>query len=138
MKTVTAVLFCLAAASAQPVRIFNSVDSSAATSDGIEIRSTTAIIRIVALRDDVLRFRLGPQGTLPEDASWAVLPAARTARIPVTPLNDGAAVGFSTAQLQVRVEKSSLRMTVSGPANRVLRVRIPAQAGGGELRVESK
>jgi alpha-glucosidase len=120
MKTFAAVLFCLVAASAQPVRIFNSVDSSAATPDGIEIRSGSAIIRIVALRDDVLRFRLGPQGTLPEDASWAVLPAARTVRVPVTPVNDGAAVGFSTAQLQVRVEKSSLRMTISDVQGNVL------------------
>ena len=120
MKTLTAFLFCFMAASAQPVRIFSSVDSSAATPDGIEIHSGTAIIRIVALRDDVLRFRLGPQGTLPEDASWAVLPAARTARIPVTPLDDGRTVGFSTAQLQVRVEKSSLRMTISDIQGNVL------------------
>jgi len=119
MKTVSALLFCLVAASAQ-VRIFNSVDSSAATPDGIEIRSGTAIVRIVALRDDVLRFRLGPQGSLPEDASWAVLPAARTARVPVTPLSDGAAVGFSTAQLRVRIEKSGLRTIISDVQGNVL------------------
>jgi alpha-glucosidase len=108
------------AASAQQIRIFNSVDSSAATPDGIEIRSGSAIVRIVALRDDVLRFRLGPQGTLPEDASWAVLPAARTARTAVAPVDDAAAIGFSTAQLRVRVEKTSLRITISDLQGNIL------------------
>ncbi|MGA3185516.1 MAG: glycoside hydrolase family 31 protein [Bryobacteraceae bacterium] len=112
MKSLVA-LFCIGAAFAQPVRIFTSVDTFTLTSDGIEIHSGSAVIRIAALRDDVLRFRLGPQGNLPEDASWAVLPAARTARVTVTALSDGTAVGFSTAKLRVRVERTSLRMTIS-------------------------
>ena len=112
MKTRAAFLFCVAV-SAQQVRIFNSLDSFTAEQDGIELRSGSAIVRITALRDDLLRIRFGPQGNLPEDASWAVLPAARTARVSVIPVGDDAAVGFSTTQLRVRVEKNSLRMIIS-------------------------
>ena len=119
MKTFAVILFCIAAASAQ-VRIFNSVDTSAATPNGIEYRSGSAIINITALRDDVLRIRLGPEGSLPEDASWAVLPGSRTARVPVTPLNDAASVGFSTAKLRVFVNRATSRMTISDLEGRVL------------------
>ena len=42
-------------------------------------------MQITALRDDVLRMRVGPAGALPEDASWAVLPASRTSSVSVTP-----------------------------------------------------
>ncbi|MGA3202215.1 MAG: TIM-barrel domain-containing protein, partial [Bryobacteraceae bacterium] len=119
MKTFAAVLFCVAAASAQ-VRIFTSVDTSAATPNGIEIRSGSAILNVTALRDDVLRIRLGPEGSLPEDASWAVLPGARTARVPVTSLNDAASVGFSTAKLRVSVDRATSRMTISDLEGRVL------------------
>ena len=51
------------------------VTASRATTNGIEIRSGAAVMQIAALRDDVLRVRVGPNGQLPEDASWAVLPA---------------------------------------------------------------
>jgi alpha-glucosidase len=119
MKSFPVALFCIAAASAQ-VRIFNSVDTFNAERDGVEIHSGSAIVRIAALRDDVLRIRLGPNGSLPEDASWAVLPGARTARVSVTPINDEAVVGFSTAKLRVRVEKISLRMTISDLQGKVI------------------
>jgi alpha-glucosidase len=113
MKSVGALLLCVGTTlSAQPVRIFNAVDSSTATPDGVEIHSGSAVLRITALRDDVLRIRLGPQGSLPEDASWAVLQGARTARVSVAPLSDQAASGFSTGKLRVLV-KNSLRMTIS-------------------------
>src|ERR1700722_4156407 len=110
---ILAALICIGAASAQPVRIFDSVTASAALADGIELHSGSAVVRITALRDDVVRVRLGPAGTLPEDASWAVLPAARTARVSVTPFNDDAAAGFVTGKLRVAVQKSSLRIVIS-------------------------
>ena len=116
MKTFATLLFCGAAASAQQVRIFNSFDTSTPTPDGIEIHSGSAVIRITALRDDVLRIRLGPQGSLPEDASWAVLPGARKARVSVMPNDEG----FATARLRVRVDKSSLRMAISDLAGKVI------------------
>src|SRR5580765_1037164 len=52
--------------------------------NGAELTANGTTIRITALRDDVLRVRIGHPG-LPEDASWAVLPEARTATVRVTP-----------------------------------------------------
>lgn len=81
--------------------------------NGIEVSSGKAIIQITALRDDVIRVRVGRDGTLPENASWAVLPAARTQRVATTPDNSNAAVGFRTKNLQVRIERATLRLIVS-------------------------
>ena len=120
MKIPAVLLFGVCAASAQPVRIFDSVTASAALTDGIELHSGSAVVRITALRDDVVRVRLGPAGTLPEDASWAVLPAARTARVSVTPFNDNAAAGFTTGKLRVGVQKSNLRIVISDLQGNVL------------------
>ena len=70
-------------------------------------------MQITALRDDVLRVRVGPEGTLPEDASWAVLPEARTAKITVTAANSGDAVGFKTAKLIVSVDRATMALKVT-------------------------
>src|SRR5580704_2220050 len=84
------------------------VTASRATSNGIEIRCGAAIMQITALRDDVLRVRAGAAGQLPEDASWAVLSAARTASISVTAHSSATAVGFKTGKLEVSVQKDPL------------------------------
>ena len=42
------------------------VTSSHPTPGGIEIRSGSALIQITALRDDVLRVRVGPPGSFPK------------------------------------------------------------------------
>lgn len=81
-------LFCAAASQAksvprpgpetQPKAGFVRLDrvtSSRPLLNGIELRSGPAIMQITALRDDVLRVRVGAAGQLSEDASWAVLPA---------------------------------------------------------------
>src|SRR5262245_19169921 len=52
------------------------VTASRPLANGIEIHSGAAVMQITALRDDVLRVRVGPAGQLPEDASWAVLAAS--------------------------------------------------------------
>jgi alpha-glucosidase len=56
-----------------------------------------------------------PTGHPAEDASWAVLPASRTARISVTPQPDG----FTTADLRVAVTPD-LRLTISDLNGHVL------------------
>lgn len=45
--------------------------------NGIDVQSANLRLRIVALRDDVLRVTMAHGSTLPEDASWAVLASAR-------------------------------------------------------------
>src|SRR5690242_1246306 len=66
--------------------------------DGIDYRKGRLVMRITALTDSVLRIRIGRDGTLPEDASWAVLPAMRAASARVTPTSDG----FRTDALVVK------------------------------------
>jgi alpha-glucosidase len=101
------------------------VTASRAIPNGIEIRSGTAIVQITALRDDVLRVRIGASGQLPEDASWAVLPAARNTEVPVSPQNSATAVGFKTAKLQVAVRKDPLELTVTDLEGHVIAEDLP-------------
>jgi alpha-glucosidase len=70
-------------------------------------------MQISALRDNVVRVRVGPAGQLPEDASWAVLPASRDAGVPVTPESNSSTVGFKTAKLRVAIRKDPMEITVS-------------------------
>lgn len=81
----------------------------AARPDGIELRRGPLLMRVTALTDSILRVRIGRDGALPEDASWAVLPAMRAASTPVTPTADG----FRTAAMVVRVEPKTLALTVT-------------------------
>jgi alpha-glucosidase len=93
--------------------ILQSVTTTSPLSNGIEIHSGDAIMQITALREDVVRVRVGPQGHLPEDASWAVLSGARSERTTVSADEDAVAVGFHTAALRVRVERATMRLRVT-------------------------
>jgi len=88
--------------------------------DGIQIQAGAAILRITALRDDIIRVRIAPTSSLPEDASWAVLGDARTKAVEVQPVQDSNAVGFHTAALDVRVERNPLRMVIRDRAGTVI------------------
>ncbi|MGA7858340.1 MAG: TIM-barrel domain-containing protein, partial [Terracidiphilus sp.] len=117
------------------------VTASRATTNGIEIRSGAAVMQIAALRDDVLRIRVGPAGQLPEDASWAVLPSSRTAAVAVTPESTPSAVGFNTAKLHVSIQKDPLEMTVTDNEGRVINADMPGRPiefNGAEFRVYKK
>jgi len=103
------------------------VTASRATSNGIEIRCSAAIMQITAMRDDVLRVRVGAAGQLPEDASWAVLPAARTAAVAVTAHSTATEVGFKTANLVVSVQKDPLELTVTDLAGHVIAEDLPGR-----------
>ncbi len=67
----------------ETIQSFSRVTGITQLANGIELRDGALILRITALRDDVLRIRAGT-GALPEDASWAALPEARAASIAVT------------------------------------------------------
>ncbi|HEY3989233.1 MAG TPA: TIM-barrel domain-containing protein, partial [Acidobacteriaceae bacterium] len=109
----TTVPACAAPKAARAVERLDRVTSSKALDNGVEIHSGPALMEITALRDDVLRVRVGPEGTLPEDASWAVLPEARTAKVTVTAANSGDAVGFKTAKLMVSVDRATMALKVT-------------------------
>jgi alpha-glucosidase len=98
---------------ARAVLTLDRITASKALDNGIELHSGPAVMEITALHDDVLRVRVGPEGTLPEDASWAVLPEARTAKVTVTEANSRNAVGFKTAKLIVSVERATMALKIT-------------------------
>ena len=79
---------------------------------GIMIHAGNTVEQITALRDDVLRIRMGHDGTLPEDASWAVLAKARESHATVQRDDTENNVGFRTPKLQVSIRRRDLLMTV--------------------------
>jgi len=100
--------------------VLDRITSTQPLPNGITIHSGAAQMQVTALRDDLLRVRIGATGTLPEDASWAVLPQARTATVAVKAETSGASVGFSTAKLRVRIQRDPLAMTVTDLAGNVI------------------
>jgi alpha-glucosidase len=105
-------------------------------SSGIDIRAGSAREQIVALRDDVIRVRVSRTQTLPEDASWAVLPAARHSSVSVTPVVTDSSIGFTTRSLRVAVDRATLQLTVADCANNVLlRDALPIAWTGDAFRI---
>jgi alpha-glucosidase len=137
-SVISAVVFCLsfwitgehssAATSQKTLAHLELTEFSGAKAlpDGLEVSSGQAIIQITALRDDVIRVRIGRDGVLPEDASWAVLASARQQRATVTPENTKAAVGFRTKNLRVQIERATLRLVVTDVEGNVLQEDAPA------------
>jgi alpha-glucosidase len=78
------------------------------TRDGLTITSSGLTLEVAALREDVLRVRMWRGDAVPEDASWAVLPASRISRVGVV----GEARGFRTSKLRVSVD-DYLRLTIA-------------------------
>ncbi len=76
-------------------------------SNGLTATANNSTLQITALREDLLRIRLWQGPTAPEDASWAVLPEARTHHVPVT----AEPHGLTTKSLRVTVAPD-LRLTV--------------------------
>jgi len=101
------------------------VTASRPIANGIEIHSGPAVLQITALRDDVLRLRVGPAGQLPEDTSWAVLPAARTATVNTTPETSTTSVGFRTARVRVAIHRDPLEIRVTDLDGHVIAEQFP-------------
>ncbi len=97
---------------------------------GLTLRVRRGLVQVVALDHDVVRVRASATGTLPEDASWSMLPKARAARVPVVPVRRGRVVGFDTASLRVRVDRRCGAVTIRTIDGRVVSSDVP---GGGPL-----
>lgn len=126
-----------AAAPAQTASGSSTVSLDAVTTadplhDGIQIHSGTATLRITALRNDIIRVRISADTTLPEDASWAVLPESRSKTVEVQPIQDSSAVGFRTLALDVRVERNPLRLVIRDLSGNV----VSADAPGRPIKFE--
>ena len=114
------------------------VTASRPITNGIELRSGAAIIQITALRDDLVRVRVGPAGVLPEDASWAVLPASRTATVSVTPESSDTSVGFKTAKLHVTINNDPFALTITDMEGHIVAAQLPGRPieyNGASFRV---
>lgn len=84
--------------------------------NGITYRNGQLIVQVVALRDDVFRVRVGRDGKLPEDASWAASAASRGAGVAIT----RTANGFSTASAQVSINAATGAVTLSDRNGRTI------------------
>ena len=82
---------------------------------GVRATSGNMTLQVTALRDDILRVRMWKGTSVPEDASWAVLPTSRTSSVAVT----AAASGFTTKQLRVTVD-AKLQLTIADLGGNIL------------------
>jgi alpha-glucosidase len=117
-----AVLFFLAAMFLPSARAQSQAGAGSvqALKDGVQISVASQLLRVTALREDIVRVRIAAGSVLPEDASWAVLPDSRTHSIEVKAFQEENAAGFRTGALEVRVELSPLRLIVSDLSGNVL------------------
>jgi len=88
--------------------------------NGIDVQNVDLRLRIVALREDVLRITMSRGSTLPEDASWAVLPSARSSRVPVVIDAGRNHISFHTQALKVEVDSGTLQIEVRDSAGNIL------------------
>jgi alpha-glucosidase len=123
-------------ASIAPVFSFAQITAATPLPNGIELHDGILVVRITALRDDVLRIRASRSGVLPEDASWSVLPEARSASTAVTQDSNAKSVGFHTANLRVMVNRTSGLLTLSDLAGNILQQDAePMQFQGDRFRI---
>jgi alpha-glucosidase len=108
----------------------------AARADGVDIEDGSTREEITALRDDVIRIRIGRDGKMPEDASWAVLSEARHSRINVTPESSAASFGFRTKSIQVQIARSNLHLTVRDLKGEIVQEdALPVRFDGDSFRI---
>ena len=96
------------------------VTSAEPLRNGLLLRAGDAVEQITALRDDVVRVRLSRTGTLPEDASWAVLPEARAASASIQPVNNSEEVGFRTERGEVTVRRGDMTLTLRDALGKIV------------------
>ena len=83
---------------------------------GIEVQRGPLLMRVTALTDDIVRVRIGRNGALPEDASWAASHDMRARHANVRSLNRG----FATHAVRVSVDPASLAVTVTDNSGKVI------------------
>jgi alpha-glucosidase len=140
---VTLTVFCLssAALSAQtpngsPIFILDHETGFSALPNGIAVQCGNAREEITALRDNLIRIRIGRNGTMPEDASWAVLPAAHQSRVEVTPELSTATIGFRTHALTVAVSRDDMKLTILDPSGKIVQQdALPIRFEDGSFRI---
>ena len=99
--------------------------------NGVRAQSAGQVMEVTTLRDDVLRVRVWAQGKEPENASWAVLPAALHSTAAVSKTADG----FTTGSLRV-VVGPGLALTVMDASGHILQQDAePIARRGNDFRI---
>jgi alpha-glucosidase len=101
---------------------------------GVTMTSSGVTLEVTALRDDVLRVRLWKGADAPEDASWAVLPAARSSRTAVVAEPNG----FATKTLRVTVDPQLLLTVADLDGNILQKDAAPVQWDGAQFKVSKQ
>jgi alpha-glucosidase len=119
-------------------RAIGNVDSAEKTANGVEIRAGMAKLQVSVLSANLVRLRYAPDGTYPEDHSFAVLPGAYSqgAKFDVSDAAD--AVTVNAGAVQVRVEKAPMRVVFLDEAGAVVnedRPGYPVSFDGTSFRV---
>jgi alpha-glucosidase len=108
----------------------------AARADGVDVEDGSTREEITALRDDVIRIRIGRNSKMPEDASWAVLPEARRSRVNITPESSAASFGFRTRSIEVQIARSNLQLTVRDLNGEIVQQdALPVRFDGDSFRI---
>ncbi len=94
----------------------------------LDVQTGSTHLRIVAIANDVLRVRIATNPEFPEDTSWVVPAALRDASVNVRAWSKPDAEGFDTATLSVRVDRATLRLTVSDIAGHAISTDAPEHA----------
>lgn len=116
--------------------VLNHGTGFSALPNGIVLEDGAAREEITAMRDNILRVRIAPNGAMPEDASWAVLTGPLHSSVKAAPEATAEYVGFRTAALEVRVNRGDLRMTVLDlNGNIVQQDALPVRFDGTSFRV---
>ena len=84
---------------------------AAAPVDHYRIEKDGVVMQISAIRDDIVRIRAG-RGAMPEDASWAVMPAVREHSQMMDLIQSDSNVELRTHSLVVRVNTNNLHLTI--------------------------
>jgi len=87
--------------------------------DGLWFRNGSISLEVTAPRADIVRVRVGHPG-LPENASWAVGPQARSGRVPMKSWSRDGVSWCDTGLLTVRFDPAALHVSVLDAHGRVL------------------
>ena len=114
------------------------VTAARALANGIEIHSGSAVMQVTALREDLLRVRVGAPGTLPGRCLLGGAAGARTAKTEVKAENQRESRRVFDRQTPLSHPAQPLAMTVTDLAGNVIAEDIPEhpiEFHGAEFRV---
>jgi alpha-glucosidase len=120
LTVLTLLLVNTGSANDQPWQAVGRVTATHALPNGVELRAGSALVRVLAVTQSIVRVRVSPDGKFPKDESWAVLPEPVKSPPAVTVADSPTAAEFTLKEGKVRVQKNPLRILFLDPAGKVL------------------